>query len=160
MTPEDTIDNDDNKCRREEVPGGTIPDIYALIVRTLNLSMTIPTNNEAKTCLQPPSRKYSEDMNTEDAFTSRVPEHSTPTLHRIHTEWPQDHVNIEVLIGLKEPKNSFEALAVQEFMAKENLGSIDVEAMSVYQHNSFSKVTMNDRVDSGVGSRGGFKSPK
>ena len=100
------------------VRGGTIPDVYKLIKRTLNLGLPKPLP------VAPPKVKslekaYESSMKAyrqrEEREAAGIPWTKTPSLHRLHTEWDEDIMNIEVLLGLKKPKNSREALAVRMY---------------------------------------------
>ena len=156
----------------DKVPGGTIPDVYKLIKRTLNLGLPKPVP------VAPPKVKSLEKayQSSMKAYRQReereagIPWTKTPSLHRLHTEWDEDIINIEVLLGLKKPKNSREALAVMKQLESDasctsSSGDGDGESVASADNshgdstekqasrNKDSKAAVED-VDSGVASRG------
>ena len=60
---------------------------------------------------------------------SDIPDSKSPSLHKLHTEWNESIINVEVLLGLKKPKNSYEALAVEkEFGPEKPYWKLDEES--------------------------------
>ena len=151
---------------KDVVPGGTIPDVYALIKRTLNLGMptkpkTTPSSSITEMCnaacdsqlsSNEPQPRDIQGVSTDDDTTGPVPEHKTASLHELHTTWlPDDHVNVEVLLGLKE-KNSRESTLDNENQSTDSLPSDATEQQQV--------VKMDDvATDSGIASNAASTNP-
>jgi len=98
-----TSNSDTNDTSSCEVPESTIADIDYLIKRTLNLGVNKESTNT------------STDVNRIQANSSAVAKKES----RLPHEWDESIVNVEVLFGLREPRNSTEALAVVAFNAFE-----------------------------------------
>lgn len=99
----------EHKAGSDAVPGGTIPDLYGLIKRALNSGMSTSTESNTKDS----TKKYQTEAASKDNESNKREE------SHLLNEWNDSIVNVEVLLGLKKPKNSYEALAVRRELGSE-----------------------------------------
>lgn len=95
--------------------GITVPDIYTLIKRTLNTETSKNSLDLSQILQTSRTQLSSKPAEEKDHVTvDGVRPSKSPSLHNLHTEWDESIVNIEVLLGLKKPKNLKEAMSIKK----------------------------------------------